>query len=104
MEDCDLVSIDDQLVTLNLDLTVVAAVGRVILEHVDLQKRKDNMTTHDKGAQQDNIISEIVFSKISSTYHVLQVDEWVIDGHNLHLLGVESSTGHQTTDAAESVK
>lgn len=102
MEDCDLVSIDDQLVTLNLDLTVVAAVGRVILEHVDLQK--DNMTTDDKGAQQDILISEMVFPKISLTHHVLQVDEWVIDGYNFHLLGVESSTGHQTTDAAESVK
>ncbi len=38
------------------------------------------------------------------THHVLQVDERVIDGHNLHLLGGESSTGHQTTDAAESEK
>lgn len=35
-------------------------------------------------------------------YHVLQVDEWVIDGHNLHLLGGDSSTGHQTTNAAKS--
>lgn len=43
VEDCDLVPIDDQLVTLNLDLTVVAAVGRVILEHVDLKSRKGNM-------------------------------------------------------------
>lgn len=36
------------------------------------------------------------------THHVLQVDEGVIDGHNLHLLGVESSTGHQTTNTAKS--
>lgn len=41
---------------------------------------------------------------IQLSHHVLQVDEGVIDGHNLHLLGVESSTGHQTTDAAESEK
>lgn len=37
-------------------------------------------------------------------YHVIQVDEGVIDGHNLHLLGGESSTGHQATDAAKSKK
>lgn len=40
----------------------------------------------------------------SLTDHVLQVDEGVIDSDNLHLLGVETSTGHQTTDAAESEK
>lgn len=38
------------------------------------------------------------------THHVLQVDEWVVDGHNLHLLSVESSAGHQATDTAESEK
>lgn len=38
------------------------------------------------------------------TNHVLQVNEGVINGHNLHLLGGESSTGHQTADAAESGK
>ncbi|MBG9499278.1 hypothetical protein ABE44_09205, partial [Bacillus thuringiensis] len=70
MENCDFVSIDDQLVSLNLDLTLEATVGRVILEHVD---------------------------------HVLQVDERVVDGHDLHLLGGEGSSGHQTTDAAESI-
>lgn len=37
-------------------------------------------------------------------YHVIQVDERVIDGHNLHLLGGESCTGHQATDATESKK
>lgn len=40
----------------------------------------------------------------SLTDHVLQVDEGVIDSDNLHLLGVETSTGHQTTDAAKSEK
>lgn len=39
---------------------------------------------------------------ISFTCHVLQVDERVINGHNLHLLGGETSAGHQATDAAES--
>lgn len=37
-------------------------------------------------------------------YHVVQVDEGVIDGHNLHLLGGESSTGHQATNASKSKK
>lgn len=39
-----------------------------------------------------------------ATNHVLQVDEGVIDGHNLHLLGGEGSAGHQTADAAEPEK
>lgn len=38
MEHGDLVSVDDQLVTLSLDLAVEAAMGGVILEHVDLKK------------------------------------------------------------------
>lgn len=40
----------------------------------------------------------------TGTDHVLQVNEGVIDGHNFHLLGGESSTSHQTADAAESEK
>ena len=36
------------------------------------------------------------------TYHVLQVNEGIIDGYDLHLLGLETSAGHQTTDAAKS--
>lgn len=39
MEDSDFVSIDDQLVALNLDLTLEAAVGGVVLEHVDLNNK-----------------------------------------------------------------
>ena len=35
MEHSDFVSIDDQLATLSLDLTVETSVGGVILEHVD---------------------------------------------------------------------
>lgn len=38
VEHGDLVSVDDQLVTLSLDLAVEAAMGGVILEHVDLKK------------------------------------------------------------------
>lgn len=41
---------------------------------------------------------------VESSYHVLQVDEGVVDGHDLHLLGVEGGTSHQTTDAAKSEK
>lgn len=41
---------------------------------------------------------------VESSYHVLQVDEGVVDGHDLHLLGVEGGTSHQTTDAAKSKK
>lgn len=37
-------------------------------------------------------------------YHVLQINERVVDGHNVHFLGAETSTGHQTTNAAESEK
>lgn len=36
MENGDFLSIDDQLVTLNPDLALEAAMGGVILEHVDL--------------------------------------------------------------------
>lgn len=39
MENCDFMSINDQLVTLLLDLTLVATVGGVILEHVDLIRK-----------------------------------------------------------------
>lgn len=39
MENGDFMPVDDQLVTLNLDLTLVAAVGGVILKHVDLKKK-----------------------------------------------------------------
>lgn len=36
VEHSDFVSIDDQLATLSLDLTMETSVGGVILEHVDL--------------------------------------------------------------------
>lgn len=36
------------------------------------------------------------------THHVIQINERVIDGHNLHLLGGDSSPGHQTSDTAKS--
>lgn len=42
--------------------------------------------------------------RVCWTHHVLQVDEGVVDGHNLHLLGGEGGAGHQATDAAESEK
>lgn len=45
MEDCDFVSIDDQLVSLGLDLTMVAAVSRIILKHVHL-KRPERTESH----------------------------------------------------------
>ena len=38
VEHADLVSVDDQLVTLDLDLTVETSVGGVVLEHVDLRE------------------------------------------------------------------
>lgn len=41
MENGDGMSIDDQLATLSLHLTLVAAVGGVILEHVDLEVWKE---------------------------------------------------------------
>lgn len=40
MEDCDLVSVDDEFATLSLDLTLEAAVSGVILEHVDLKTKE----------------------------------------------------------------
>ena len=40
MENRDFMSIDDELVALNLDFSMVAAVGGVILEHVDLKEEK----------------------------------------------------------------
>lgn len=39
MENCDFMPIDDQLVTLRLDLTFVAAVGGIIFKHVDLRDK-----------------------------------------------------------------
>lgn len=36
------------------------------------------------------------------THHVIQINEGVIDCHNLDLLGMEGSTGHQTTNTAKS--
>lgn len=43
VENSDFMSIDDQLVTLNLDLTLEATVGGVVLEHVDLERKcKEN--------------------------------------------------------------
>lgn len=41
VEHGDLVSIDDQLVALDLDLALVAAVCGVILEHVDLERGRN---------------------------------------------------------------
>lgn len=41
MENGDGMSIDDQLATLGLHLTLVAAMGGVILEHVDLEVWKE---------------------------------------------------------------
>lgn len=47
---------------------------------------------------------QVPLTPIHFIYHVVQVNEWVIDGHNFHLLGSESSTGHQTTNAAKSAR
>ena len=41
VEHSDFVSIDDQLATLSLDLTVETSVGGVILEHVDLKREEE---------------------------------------------------------------
>lgn len=41
VEHSDFVSIDDQLATLSLDLTMETSVGGVILEHVDLKREKE---------------------------------------------------------------
>ena len=41
VEHADLVSVDDQLVTLDLDLTVETSVGGVVLEHVDLRENEE---------------------------------------------------------------
>ena len=49
MEDADLVSINDKLVSFSLNLTMEAAVGGVILEHVDLRDGETfckNHTSH----------------------------------------------------------
>lgn len=98
VENGDGMSIDDQLATLSLHLALEAAVGGVILEHVDLKvsnKCKFTMLTGSRkmdSRQKSGLV----------THHVLQVNEGVVDGHNLHLLGGESSTSHQTTDTAES--
>ena len=40
VENADFMSIDDELVTLNLDFALEAAVGGVIIEHVDLKEEK----------------------------------------------------------------
>lgn len=64
MENSDFMSIDDQLITLNVDLPLVAAVGGVVLEHVDLKKKcKDNyhMTAY---KSRDNLT--VLYSKPSS--------------------------------------
>lgn len=97
-------SIDDQLATLSLHLTLVAAVGGVILEHVDLKMEERAFT-----ARQCDNTTQAWLTRMDPqqrpgivTNHVLQVNEGVIDGHNLHLLGGESSASHQTADAAES--
>lgn len=105
MENGDGMSIDDQLATLSLHLTLVAAVGGVILEHVDLKIWKNARSPrHSVKRRQKPGSQRRIPNKGSSivTNHVLQVNEGVIDGHDLHLLGGESSTGHQTADAAES--
>ena len=41
VEHADLVSVDDQLVTLDFDLTVETSVGGVVLEHVDLRENEE---------------------------------------------------------------
>lgn len=53
MENGDGMSIDDQLATLSLHLTLVAAVGGVILEHVDLKTVLKDHTrqAHEDGSQ-----------------------------------------------------
>lgn len=38
VENGDFMSIDEQMATLGLDLSLVAAVGGVILEHIDLKE------------------------------------------------------------------
>ena len=55
MEDSDLVSINDKLVSLNLDLTVEAAVSGVILEHVDLERQKETSENISNKSAHKNI-------------------------------------------------
>ena len=109
-------SIDDQLVSLDLDLTMEATVGRVILEHVDLKRGDEEMRRATGKSYQSPITYRCIdwlqvsyfkalrVQTVSLTHHVLQVDERVIDGHDLHNLGGEGCSGHQATDAAESEK
>lgn len=37
-----------------------------------------------------------------SSHHVVQIDEGVVDGHNLDLASCGGGTGHQTADTSES--
>lgn len=102
VENGDGMSVDDQLAALGLHLALVAAVGGVILEHVDLKVWKESPNPRPPGVKDQINIVEVAQRAAEGTDHVLQVNEGVIDGHDLHLLGGEAGAGHQTADAAES--
>lgn len=44
----------------------------------------------------------MIHVKCEPSHHVVQIDEWVVDGHHLDLASCSSGTGHQTADTAES--
>ena len=82
--DVDDVAVDDELVAVSLHLAVVLAVGRIVLEQVSLESASDKpQEVH------------------GSAYHVLGVEEGVVDGDNLDGALLQGCAEHEASDAAK---
>jgi len=103
------VAIDDQVLVIVGNLALVATVGGVVLEHVDLnaqytQLRFVNIAVHQRIIQTSLQSS----SKQTIEYHVGEINEGIVDSNDLGLstllLLVKGSAENETTDASESIE
>lgn len=96
LKDGDGLAIDDKLPILSLHCAIELAMGGIILEHVDLKGQV--------GASRDCALARLGphTSRMGNTHHVVEVNEGVIDGDNIHFTRVKSSPGDQAPNSAKS--
>jgi hypothetical protein len=103
------VAIDNEVTILGLNGALVATVGGIVLEHVDLLSQDREMRA--KNRRVSTLIwlvagrgskSAKVAEKRYFPYHVGKIDEGIVDGNDLDVLVGKSSAENETTDASES--
>lgn len=106
LEDADGIAVDDKFTIVMGDLSFVTAMGGIIFEHVDLANSKAALSIktakeapfHEKQNNQNKSSQD--FNPFP--YHVLQVNEGVIDGDHLDAF-LKASPQNQTANTAKAM-